>query len=53
MLKTLDLPRLNIEKTYEDQFYYLKKKMTKSEFEIILSMEKIYKRKKEIYGFSK
>ena len=26
MLKTLDLPRLNIEKTYEDQFYYLKKK---------------------------
>ena len=50
MLKTLDLPRLNIEKTYEDQFYYLKK-MTKSEFEIILSMEKIYKRKKEYIVF--
>jgi hypothetical protein len=42
ILKSLDLPRLDVEKNYEKQFYYLKKKMNKSEFKIILNMEKIF-----------
>jgi hypothetical protein len=51
ILKVLDLPRANINENYEKEFYYLKNKMTKSEFRVILNLEKSYKIKKEIYGF--
>lgn len=51
MLKKLDLPRLSANNNYERQFYYLKNKMSKSEFNIILNLEKNYKKKKDLYGF--
>ena len=51
MLQTLYLPRLKIKETFEKQFYYLKNKMNKSDFEYILNLEKSYKNKKNLYGF--
>lgn len=51
ILKILNLPRLNIDRNYEKQFYYLKKRMNKNDFNEILKLEKKYNQKKELYGF--
>lgn len=51
ILKALDLPRRNVKKNYEKQYYYLKNVMKKSEFKIILNMEKSYLNRKKTYGF--
>tara|TARA_B100000282_G_C31726497_1_gene488736 strand:+ start:1129 stop:2112 length:984 start_codon:yes stop_codon:yes gene_type:complete len=51
ILKALDLPRRNTKKIYEKQYYYLKSIMSKSEFKIILNMEKNYLNRRKTYGF--
>lgn len=50
ILKKLDLPRVNINRNYEKQFYYLKNVMTNSEFKKLIDLENEYKKKKIIHG---
>ena len=51
ILKKLDLPRSNIKENYEKQFFFLKSKMSTTEFSFVLKLEKIYKSNKSLYGF--
>ena len=50
LLKKLYLPRLGIKENYEKEFYFIKKKLNKKEFDFILKLEKEYKNKKNLYG---
>ncbi len=51
ILKRLDLPRLGVNDNYKKQLNYLKDKLSHSDFNKILKLEKKYFRIKSRYGF--
>ena len=50
MLSKLDLPRKNLDRIYEKQFYYLKNLMSDKEFKSIIKLEKKYVKKNFFKG---
>ena len=53
ILKKLRLPRLNIKENCENEYYYLKNKMSLTQFKKILLLEKKYNSVKLKYGLLK